>query len=97
MANTASAKKRILVTEKKQLRNKSLISKLKTTLKKYNAAIAAQDLELAKQLLPETIGLVDNLRHKGILHDNNADRKKSALNKKLNDLIAATTQEVKAE
>lgn len=92
MANISSAKKRILVSKKKQLRNKSHISKLKTILKKYDAAISAQDVGLAKELLPQTVGLIDNLRHKGILHDNNADRKKSAAYNKLNALIAALNQ-----
>ncbi|MDD4002853.1 MAG: 30S ribosomal protein S20 [Clostridia bacterium] len=86
MANIASAKKRILVTIKKEERNKALISRLKTILKKYNAAIDSKDLELARKLFPETIGYIDNLRHKGILPDNNADRKKAAAEKKLNAL-----------
>lgn len=89
MANIASAKKRILVTLKKEQRNKALESRLKTILKKYNAAIESRDLELARKLFPETVGYIDNLRHKGILPDNNADRKKSAVEKKLNALTVS--------
>ena len=89
MANIASAKKRILITKKKTLRNRILISKMKTLIKKYNSALAAKDIELSEKLFPETVGFVDSLVNKGILHRNNADRKKSALAKKLHELKQA--------
>lgn len=97
MANIASAKKRILVTAKKQLRNKMHISKFKTLLKKYNQALSAQDVELSKTLMAEVIGYVDNLKHKGILHPNNADRKKSAIAKKLNKLTESLNKKEEAK
>ena len=43
MANIKSAKKRILVTEKRTARNKSIKSAVKTSIKKVEAAIAAKD------------------------------------------------------
>ena len=43
MANIKSAKKRVLVTETKTERNKSIKSKVKTSIKKVDAAIAAND------------------------------------------------------
>ncbi len=86
MANIESAKKRILVASKKELQNKMLISKLKTMLKKYDSAIKADDIELSAKLLPETLGYIDSLAHKGVIHRNNADRKKSAADKKFSDL-----------
>lgn len=91
MANIESAKKRILVTQKKELQNKMLVSKLKTMLKKYDAAIKANNIELSESLFPETVGFIDNLAHKSILHKNNADRKKAAVSKKLNDLKLKAT------
>lgn len=86
MANIASAKKRILVSAKKEGENQMLESKLKTTLKKYDAAIKANDMALAQSLLPSASGLIDNLELKGILHKNNANRKKAAIAKKYDTL-----------
>ena len=43
MANIKSAKKRILVTETRTARNKAIKSKVKTYVKKVEAAVAAKD------------------------------------------------------
>ena len=43
MPNIKSAKKRVLVTAAKTLQNKMFKSDMKTTIKKYEAAIAAGD------------------------------------------------------
>ena len=48
MANIKSAKKRILVTETRAARNKSIRSEVKTAIKKVEAAVAANDKEAAK-------------------------------------------------
>ena len=48
MANIKSAKKRILVTQTKALRNKMTKSAVKTAVKKIDASIASSDKELAK-------------------------------------------------
>ena len=53
MANIKSAKKRILVNNKKNLRNRSVKSALKTAIKKYDAAVASGDKELAASMLPK--------------------------------------------
>ena len=88
MPNIKSAKKRVLVTEKKNTQNKMIKSSIKTAIKKYNAAIAAGDVETAEKLLPETVSVIDSAASKGILHKNNAANKKSALAKNLNALKA---------
>ena len=88
MPNIKSAKKRVLVTEKKNTQNKMIKSSIKTAIKKYNAAIAAGDVETAEKLLPETVSVIDSAVSKGILHKNNAANKKSALAKNLNALKA---------
>ena len=49
MANIKSAKKRILVAEKRAARNKAIRSKVKTAVKKVDAAIAANDKEAEAQ------------------------------------------------
>jgi len=84
--NIKSAKKRVLVIEKKNLRNRSLMSELKTTVKKYHAAIDQNDVALAEKLLPGVYATFDSCVSKGILHKNNAANKKSALAKRLSDV-----------
>ena len=83
MPNIKSAKKRVLVSATKQARNKSANSALKTALKKANVAIEtnAEDKEAAVKL---AVKKIDQAVAKGLLHKNNAARKKSALTVKLN-------------
>ena len=80
MANIKSAKKRINVIEKKTLRNKMIRSKVKTVIKKVEAAIAAGDKAAAQQAnLLVAISEIDKAASKGIYHKNNAARKVSRL------------------
>ncbi|WP_017414437.1 30S ribosomal protein S20 [Clostridium tunisiense] len=88
MANIKSAKKRIKVTQAKTMRNTMLKSALKTKIKKYEAAIASQDLELAKESFKVVVKALDMAASKGIIHKNKAARKKSRLATKLNSLSA---------
>ena len=101
MPNIKSAKKRVVVTEKKNSQNKMIRSAVKTAIKKFNAALAAGDVETAEKLLPETVSVIDSAASKGIFHKNNAANKKSALAKNLNALKAnpqaATPAEVVEE
>ena len=83
MPNIKSAKKRVLVTEKKTSENKALKSALKTTIKKFLAAVNEGDKEKATALYPETVSAIDSAVSKGILHKNNATNKKAKLAKKL--------------
>lgn len=89
MPNIKSAKKRVLVTEKKNSQNKMIKSAVKTAIKKYNAVLAAGDFAEAEKLLSETSSVIDSAASKGILHKNNAANKKSALAKNLNAAKAA--------
>ncbi len=83
MPNIKSAKKRVKVTAAKTARNKADRSALKSEIKKANAAIeaGAEDKELAVR---EAVKKIDQAAAKGLLHKNNAARKKSALVKKAN-------------
>ncbi len=83
MPNIKSAKKRVLVTEKKTMQNKAIKSALKTQIKKYLTAIEAGDKETATKLYPETVSAIDSAVTKGILHKNNANNRKAKLAKKL--------------
>ena len=80
MPNIKSAKKRVLVSQAKAARNKARKSALKTAIKKANAA----EGEERQALVQAAIQKVDQAAAKGLLHKNNAARKKSALAKLLN-------------
>lgn len=68
MANIKSAKKRILVTEKRTAKNKSVRSKVKTAVKKVDAAIAANDKAAAEAALKVAVSELDKATKKGIYH-----------------------------
>ena len=79
MANIKSAKKRILVSKKKELRNKSTKSKVKTLVKKVEAAIEAGKKAEAEAALKVAISEISKAANKGIYHKNTASRKISRL------------------
>ncbi len=83
MPNIKSAKKRVLVNATKQARNKSANSALKTAIKKANAAIEA-NADNKEEMVKLAVKKIDQATAKGLLHKNNAARKKSALTLRLN-------------
>ena len=86
MANIKSTKKRILVTEIKTARNKSIRSEVKTAIKKVEAAVVANDKEAANAALSVAISTIESACSKGVYHKNNAARKVSRITKLVNTL-----------
>ena len=86
MANIKSAKKRVLVNQKKAERNKSIKSGVKTSIRKVEAAVAAKDEEAAVVALQNVISTIDKAATKGVYHKNTAARKVSRLSKAVNTL-----------
>ena len=86
MANVKSAKKRILVNQSKALRNQMIKSQLKTTIKKFNAAVESGDKAAASELYKLAVKKVDQAVAHGILHKNNAAHKKSEFTVKFNKM-----------
>ena len=84
MANIKSAKKRILVNQTKADRNKAIRSAVKTSMKKVDAAVAANDKEAAKAALTVAISTIESAASKGVYHKNNSARKVSRLTKLVN-------------
>ena len=80
MPNIKSAKKRVLVSKTRAARNKSANSALKTAIKKAHAAVES-DAADKEAVVRAAIKKVDQAQAKGLLHKNNAARKKSALAK----------------
>ena len=86
MPNIKSAKKRVKVTLAKTMQNKMFRTQLKTTMKKYEAAVAAGDVALAQETYKAAVKMIDRAVARGILHKNAGARKKSQFTKKLNVL-----------
>ena len=86
MANIKSAKKRILVTETKAARNKSIRSAVKTSIKKVEAAVQDNNKAAAQAALTEAISTISKATSKGVYHKNNSARKVSRLTKLVNGL-----------
>lgn len=86
MANIKSAKKRIDVTAVRTARNKAIKSKVKTAMKKVEAAIAANDKAAATEALKIATVEISKAASKGVYHKNNAARKISRLATAVNKL-----------
>ena len=86
MPNIKSAKKRCLVISTKTLQNKMIKSELKTSIKKFYAAVEAGDKTAASELYRLAVKKVDQAVAHGILHKNNAAHKKSAFTLKFNTM-----------
>jgi small subunit ribosomal protein S20 len=84
MANIKSAKKRIGVIAKKTARNRRVKAHLKTVVKSFESAVAAGELDTAKEKLALAEKRLHQAAAKGTIHKNAASRKTSRLAKRLN-------------
>jgi small subunit ribosomal protein S20 len=88
LANNDSARKRIRVAEQKRLRNRPYRTAARTFVKKAELAIRAGDQDTAATAVGNAISMLDRVANKGIIHRNNAARRKSRLMTKFNRLSA---------
>jgi len=88
-----SAQKQVRVASKRQQRNKSIRSQVKTNITRAEKLIFAGDLEAAREAVVTAVSSLDKAAEKGILHGNNAARRKSRLMKKLNEVISLSSAE----
>ena len=86
MANIKSSKKDVISSKIAYEKNKADKSALKTTVKKFDAALESGDKAAAQAAYVAAVKAVDQAVNKGLLHKNNAARKKSSLTLKLNKL-----------
>ncbi len=84
MANTLSAKKRVRQIARRTERNKLVRSRTRTYEKQAREALASGDLEAAQKAVDQAVRHLDRAAAKGILHRNNAARRKGNLMKRLN-------------
>ncbi len=83
MPNIKSAKKRVLVNNKKTEQNKIIRSAFRTEIKKVDALLKENKIEEAKVALNEAFAVIDSAASKNIIHPNNAANKKARLAKKV--------------
>ena len=83
MANNKSAIKRVKITAKKTARNNIIRSKVRNSIRKFKVAVTTNG-DNTEAIVKNAISQIDKAVSKGILHRNNADRKKSRLTKRLN-------------
>lgn len=83
MANIKSAIKRNRQNEKRRLLNRIFRGSARTQVKKAREAIAEGEREKAVTEVKEAISKLDRAASKGVIHKNNAARKKSRLMKQL--------------
>ena len=86
MPNIKSAKKRVELSRISNMMNKQAKSALKTTMKKFEAAVAEGNREQADSAYKAVIKTIDKAAAKGILHKNTAARKKSSCARKMNGI-----------
>ena len=89
MANTKSAEKRIRQTEVRRNRNRAYRSRLRGAIKDLRQAVSAGDEKRARELLPQTLVLIDTTAQKQAIHRNTAARTKSRLAKAVGSLSSA--------
>jgi small subunit ribosomal protein S20 len=83
MPNNPSAAKRMRQEQKRRLHNRSIKSLVRTSITKARNSIAAGD-ENSEEAVRTAISELDRAAKKGVIHRNNAARRKSRLMKRLN-------------
>tara|TARA_R110000868_G_scaffold309408_1_gene570734 strand:- start:1063 stop:1314 length:252 start_codon:yes stop_codon:yes gene_type:complete len=83
MPQTKQAMKRVRQAEKRKKHNSARKSKMRTLIKNV---LASTDKKEAEVILKEAVSYIDRMSVKGIIHSNNAARRKAALTKHVNNL-----------
>jgi len=88
MPNTKTALKRMKTNLKREERNKTVKSRVKSSVKGFENALKAENKEEAQKFLTRAYRSIDKAVSKGVLHKNNASRKKSRLSKMFKNKLA---------
>ena len=86
MPNIKSAKKRDEKSKELKAKNRADKTALKTTMKKFDAAVAEGNKDAAVETYKVAVKSVDHAATKGLIHKNNAAHKKSAMTQKINEM-----------
>ena len=88
MANLKSSLKDIKRNTKRRLRNRSAKSAMKTFIKKVKGAVARGDMDAVQKTLAQACSAIDKTAERGIIHKNQAARRKSRLMRFVNQQLA---------
>ena len=97
MPRSKSSQKQVRVSERRRLDNKSIRSLCKTNITKAERLIFLGELEASQAAVVAAISSLDKAAEKGVIHPNNAARRKARLMKKLNQALALSSSETKLE
>ena len=86
MPNIKSAMKRDEKSKELKAKNRADKTALKTTMKKFDAAVAEGNKDAAVETYKVAVSTVDHAATKHLIHANNAANKKSAMARKLNGM-----------
>jgi len=89
LANTKSAIKRLRSAERRKLRNRVYSGRARTAVKKARHLMDQGHLEEAREAVSVAVIALDKAAQKGIIHKNNAARRKSRLVQRLNQIERA--------
>ncbi len=92
-----SAEKQTRTASRRQQRNKSVRSEVKTNITRAEKLIFAGELKDAQEAVTKAVSTLDKAAEKKILHANNAARRKARLLKKLNQAVAQSEAEPEPE
>ncbi len=97
MPSGKSAQKQVRVSRKRHLQNKSGRSEIKTSVTRAEGLIFSSKVEAAREATAAAISSLDKAAERGVIHHNNAARRKSRLMKKLNNASTLPSTETKPE
>ena len=89
MANTKSAIKRLRSAERRRLRNRAYTGRARTAVRQARRLMDEGRLEEAREAVRVAVVALDKAAQKGIIHQNNAARRKSRLMHRLNQIERA--------
>lgn len=92
MANSKQSAKRARVAEKKRIRNRVMRVATRSRIRQANEAIVAADAANTEEAIKSAIQSLDRAANKGIIHPNNAARRKSRLMARYNAAQAAASE-----
>ena len=88
MANSKQAEKRVRQSRVRRERNRMARGQMRSLIKQVRAALAAEDAERVRELLPKAVSRIDKTAKRGIIHRNTARRYKSLLDRRARRLEA---------
>jgi small subunit ribosomal protein S20 len=86
LAGQGSAAKRHRQSERRRVRNRAVRSQVRSSIRRFLAAVHTNNREQASDQLKSVTQLIDSAAHKGVYHKNTAARTKSRLTRKLNTM-----------